>query len=121
MTERPTTQPASGRARKPPRFAERSLLRNPLSVLAATLASFLVVLVLLTARVVTGNDPALRAGGTGTVLVAHRGHTLVRTTASGRVIGGVGANAGAQHGGAAPATLVTRTSGLLPGAGERDE
>ncbi len=52
-------------------------------------------------------------------LVTHRGQTVLRTTASGRITSEQVA-AGSEPAGAQPATVVTRTSGV-PGAGERDE
>jgi hypothetical protein len=107
-------------ARSSRRTAERSLLRNPLSVVAAAMASFLVVLVLMTARVVSGHDPALLASGPNTALVSRVGNTVLRTTASGRVIGPATAGAGTETSGAQPATLITRTSGGA-GAGAQDE
>ncbi len=102
------------RARTPP-----SRWRGLLAVLAGTLASFLVVLVLLTVRVVSGVDPALRVAPTA-ALVTHRGQTVLRTTASGRIIGSEQVAGGSEPAGSQPATVVTRTSGV-PGAGERDE
>ncbi len=102
-----------------------SLLRDPLPVIAATAASFLVVLALLTARVVRGSDPALRASASSAVLASHRGHAVLRTTASGRVIGAAAQGTGAEGGAHAPAahaqsTIVTRTSGGFTGGGEQD-
>ena len=88
--------------------------RSPFAVLSAALASFLVVLALLTARVVTGTDPSLRATAQ-TQLVARHGHTVIRTTASGKkIVETVSGSGGASS--KAPAGLVTRTSGT----GERD-
>ncbi len=98
-----------------------SLLRNPLSVFSAAAASFLVILALLTARVVQGSDRALRANASSPVLVSQRGHTVLRTTASGRVLGGATQGPGVGSGGAQPATFVTRTSGGVAGEGGRDE
>lgn len=111
MTER---QPDRG-------VAKSSLLRNPLSVIAAATASFLAVLALLTARVVSGTDSSLHASAATSVVVSHRGHTVVRTTASGRVIGVAKQGAGVEGGGVQPATVVTRASGGFAGGGERDE
>ncbi len=108
--------------RRPDRYvAKSSLLRNPLSVIAPAAASFLAVLALLTARVVSGTDPSLHASAASSVVVSHRGHTVVRTTASGRVIGVAKQGAGVEGGGVQPATVVTRTSGGFAGGGERDE
>ena len=67
------------------------------------------MLALLTARVVTGTDPSLRASAQ-TQLVARHGHTVIRTTASGRRIVETAPGAG-ESSRAAPAGLVTRTSG----------
>lgn len=103
------------------RAAARGLLRTPLSVIVAAAASFLVVLALLTARVVSGGDPALRTSASSSVLVSHRGRTVLRTTASGRVLGVAGQGAGVESGGAQPATVVTRASGGFAPGGERDE
>ncbi len=106
--------------------ASRGRLRSLLAVGAATLASFLVVLTLLTARVITGTDPALHASASRTVLVTHGGHAVLRTTASGRVLGSAAETSGASGAGGAPsgahhAAIVTRTSGGLAGTGARDE
>ena len=88
--------------------------RSPFAVLSAALASFLVVLALLTARVVTGTDPSLRATAQ-TQLVTRHGHTVIRTTASGKkIVETVSGNGGAST--KAPTGLATRTSGT----GERD-
>jgi len=96
-------------------------LRNPLSVIVATAASFLVILALLTARVVQGIDPALRANASSAVVVSQHGHTVLRTTASGRVLAAGTQAPGAEGGQAQPATFVTRTSGVFGGEGARDE
>jgi hypothetical protein len=100
------------------------MLRSPLSVLGATLASFLVVLALLTAKVTSGQEQALPAGGGGTALVVKNGQKVLRTTASGRVIepasGAAGVQAGNAQGGARQAALVTHTSGALGGGGQDD-
>lgn len=96
MTERPT-----------PRYSTR-LARSPVAAVSAALASFLVVLTLLTARVVTGTDPGLR-GTAQAQVVSKGGHVIVRTTASGRVIReAVGSPSPA---GAEAASVVTRSSG----------
>jgi len=103
------------------RIAQQGVLRSPLTVLTAALASFLVVFVLLTARVVSGHDPALRASASRSALVSRGGHTILRTTASGRVLGPASsATGGAQAAGTQPVTVVTRTSGGLADGGERD-
>jgi len=101
--------------------AVHRLLRSPLSVIAAASASFLVVLALLTARVVSGGDPALRVSASSAVFVSHRGKTVLRTTASGRAIGIAKQGAGLESGGTQPATVVTRASGSFAAGGERDE
>ncbi len=111
MTERGRDRRAGGGS---------SLLRRPLPVIASALASFLVVLTLLTARVVTGSDPALHPGTSSAVVVSRHGHTVLRTTASGKVISVGTQGAGAQGVGAQPAPVVTRTSGGFAGAGEQD-
>ena len=111
MTER-RVQPTSRTA---------TLLRNPLSVLSAAAASFLVVLALLTGRVMTGQDPALlSASASSPALISKGGHTVLRTTASGKVIGGATPAVGTEASGAQPASFVTRTSGGAAGGG-RDE
>lgn len=120
MTDRlPTTATTAPRDSRS--SAKSSLLRNPLLVIAAAAASFLVVLALLTARVVSGTDPSLHASAASSVLVSHRGHVVLRTTASGRVLGVARQGAGVEGGGGQPATIVTRTSGGFAGGGERDE
>jgi hypothetical protein len=100
------------------------LLRSPLSVIGATLASFLVVLALLTAKVTSGHEQALPAGGAGSALVVKNGHKVLRTTASGRVLEPAASVAGAQavnsQAGAQPAALVTHTSGAVGGGGQDD-
>jgi len=102
------------------RIAQQGVLRSPLTVLTAALASFLVVFVLLTARVVSGHDPALRASASRSALVSRGGHTILRTTASGRVLGPASSATGALAAGTQPVTVVTRTSGGLADGGERD-
>jgi hypothetical protein len=107
--------------RQPSRSAAISgVLRNPLSVIAAAAASFLVTLVVLTARVVSGVDPALRTSGSSAVISSHHAHAVLRTTTSGRVVAGVSQGSGAENAGAQPARVVTRTSGGFAGGGERD-
>jgi hypothetical protein len=95
------------------RMSDRSLLRNPLPPIAAAITVFLVVLVLLTARLATGHDPGLRPTASAPVNVVSgvHGRTVLRTTASGRQILTTEA-AGAQPAGSsqAQAPLVTRTS-----------
>lgn len=88
--------------------APRRRAGSPLAVVSAALASFLVVLALLTARVVSGTDPSLRPAAQ-TQLVAHNGKTVIRTTASGRrIVESVPAGGKAAT---TPAGLVSRTSG----------
>jgi hypothetical protein len=104
--------------------AAHRMLRNPLTVIGATLASFLVVLGLLTARATSGREQALPLGGGGSALVVKNGHKVLRTTASGRTLGPATSVAGAQPGsaqaGAQPAALVTHTSGAVDGGGQDD-
>ncbi len=89
--------------------ASRPRRRSPLAVLNAALASFLVVLALLTARVVTGTDPSLLASAQ-TQIVARHGHTVVRTTASGRrIVEAAPGAAGSRS--ASTAALITHASG----------
>ncbi len=130
MTELRSTDPAvastlapargAGAGRRSPGRAPRSRSRGPLAVIAAALASFLVVLVLLTARVVSGHDPSLRASASTAAIVTRGGHTVLRTTASGRTVP-VAAGAGVEAGAAQSVPLVTRSSGAVAGAGEGDE
>ena len=89
-----------------PRPARRAR-RSPMPVISAALASFLVVLTLLTARVVTGVDRSIAPGPQAQV-VSRNGHTIVRTTASGRRIVESAAPGSATE---APLQLTTRSSG----------
>lgn len=96
--------------------------RSPLAVACAALASFLAVLVLLSARLSAGHDPALGAATASIGHVSHSGHAVVRTTASGRVIAGSsspGAGAGTSSGSQAEA-IITRTSGGQVDGGRDD-
>jgi hypothetical protein len=104
------------------RLAGRASARNLFGVAAASLASFLVVLTLLSARLVSGRDPALNASASRPALLSTGIRQVVRTTASGRVIGGAAAasGAGAASRGSRPVTALTRTSGGIAGGGERD-
>jgi|GEM_PF-6779596 len=97
-----------------------AFLRNPFAVISTALASFLVVMVLLTARVVTGADPALHANTPSAVVVSHNGRKVLRTTASGRVTV-VSTGPGKEIGGS-PAShgIVTRSSGGYGAGGESD-
>lgn len=99
MTERRST-PLSTASR---------LARSPLTAVSAALAIFLVTFTLLTARVVTGTDPGLR-GAVSAQVVSKHGRTILRTTASGRVIRET-APQGSNASHAQAAGLVTRTSG----------
>jgi len=100
------------------------MLRSPLSVIGATLASFLVVLALLTAKMTSGHEQALPVGSARSALVVKNGHKALRTTASGRVLEPASSVAVAQPGsaqsGAQPAALVTHTSGAVGGGGQDD-
>jgi len=100
-----------------------TFLRNPFAAISTALASFLIVMVLLTARVVSGTDPALRASQSSAVVVSHSGRKVLRTTASGRVIGTSGGQSGessSEVGGArANHAIVTRSSGYAQ-EGESD-
>lgn len=97
-----------------------NVLRNPFAVATAALASFLVVLVLMTARLMSGHDPALHASTPAAALVARGGTATLRTTPSGRVIGPAAGETAAQTGNTQLAALVTRASGGA-GAGARDD
>lgn len=76
-------------------------------MLSAALALFLVVFALMSARVVIGTDPGLPTGTQARVLTTKSGKTILRTTASGRVVREAAPATGAQTG----APLVTRASG----------
>lgn len=118
MTELATKRAGAART-----GAAHKMLRSPLTVIGATLASFLVVLALLTAKVTGGNEHALPVGGAGSALVVKNGHKVLRTTASGRVIepaSGVAVTSGSAQSGAQPAALVTHTSGAVGGGGQDD-
>jgi hypothetical protein len=115
--------PVMADPRSSSRPAGRASARNLLGVAAASLASFLVVLTLLSARLVSGRDPALNASASRSVLLSPGGRQVVRTTASGRVVAGAAAarsGAGAASRGSQPITALTRTSGGAAGGGERD-
>ena len=102
----PGTQP---RARS--RFRERSLLLNPASVIGAALATFLVVLVALTARLATGRDPALAPAVAMRQPSGHgAGAALATRSSGGQALGHSPHSAqGATPTGSAP--LVTSASG----------
>lgn len=84
------------------------LARSRVTAVSAALAMFLVTFTLLTARVVTGTDPGLR-GAVSAQVVSKHGRTIIRTTASGRVIREPAPGPNASH--AETASLVTRASG----------
>jgi hypothetical protein len=84
------------------------LARSPLTAVSAALALFFVTFTLLTARVVTGTDPGLRAAASAQVVSGH-GRTILRTTASGRVIRETAPGSNAP--GAVTASLLTHASG----------
>jgi len=99
------------------------VLSSPFTVMVSAIASFLVVLVLLTARVSTGHDPALSASASSSLVIPRGGSSSIRTTASGRTIT-VRASGEAAPAVQAPTRtggLVTRTSGASRPGGERDE
>lgn len=108
MTE--TLPKAAGTAAAARPTASRA--RGPWRVISAAVAMFLVVFALMTARVVTGTDPGLQTSAQTQVL-AKSGKTVLRTTASGRVVREAAPQAGAKAG----APLLTHASGA---AGERD-
>jgi hypothetical protein len=104
MTDRtPTTTGRSSR-----------ILRSPMTVLTTTLAGFMAIFVMMTARVYNGTDPGLQPTA---AVVAKNGKTVLKTTASGRVIASTGATPGAAS--KKPARLVTHASGSIGGG--RDE
>jgi hypothetical protein len=118
MTELATKRAAPART-----GAAHKMLRSPLTVVGATLASFLVVLALLTAKVTNGHEQSLPVGSAGSALVAKNGHKVLRTTASGRVLepaSSVAVTPGSAQSGAQPAALVTHTSGAVGGGGQDD-
>jgi hypothetical protein len=79
----------------------------------------LIVLALLTARVTSGRDPALLAGGATVVQTSRGGHAVLRTTPSGRVLAGPPAGGGNEPR-SAHSPLVSHSSGALSG-GEHDD
>jgi len=84
-------------------------------VLATALACFLAVLVMLSARVYTGTGQGLPSAA----VVSAGGRTILRTTASGRVISETqapgGAGASSAPGVASATPPATRSSGAAPG------
>lgn len=98
-----------------------TFLCNPFAVISTALTSFLIVMVLLTARVVSGSDPALHASTPNAVVVSHNGRKVLRTTASGRVIAVSTAGPGKEIGGSPNGHgIVTRSSGGYAAGGESD-
>jgi hypothetical protein len=112
MTDQPGPVTAAAIAPAKP-WTAAAVLRSPLSVVAAALAGFLVVLALLGVRVSGGRDPALAKNTAGRAqLFSSAGKARVRTTVSGRPLvvapGGAGGEAlGAQG------SVLTGSSGAL--------
>jgi hypothetical protein len=77
----------------------------------------LVVFVLLAARAANNGNQALTTASTGQVVVKRVGHTILRTTASGRVISARGTTASEGRATAA-AAIMTRASGAGGGSDE---
>ena len=86
------------------------ILRSPLTVLSTTLAGFLAIFVMMTARVYNGTDPGLQPTA---AVISKSGKTVLKTTASGKVIASSSATPGAAS--KKPAPLVTHTSGSVGG------
>ena len=106
--------PPGAPRRRRSRFRERSLLLNPASVVGAALATFLVVLVALTARLATGRDPAATTAMAIRQPSGHGAGTALTTRSSGGQALGPSPQsaqgvAAATQGGSAP--LVTSASG----------
>jgi hypothetical protein len=96
-------------------------VRSALGVISAALATFLVVLAVLTARISTGHDPAL-AGSSAALAQALRGaRATVRTSASGRVLGGQSGLPAGETAQAPASPLVTRSSGAPGTSGGADD
>jgi hypothetical protein len=112
---RPGATGAGRRAR--PRLLERNPLLNPLAVAGGSGIAFLLVLTLLTARVVSGNDPLLRPVASAVAHAPGGAAAAVRTTASGRTERVPAASAGAA-GAFPPTQITTRASG---GEGEQQD
>jgi len=106
-----------------PTLRRGGALGSPLTVMLPAIASFLVVLVLLTARVSTGHDPALSASASSSLVVPRGASSSIRTTASGRAITVPASGEAASPVQPQPQTggLVTRTSGASAPGRERDE
>jgi hypothetical protein len=126
MTETPSPPPSGTRRRSGAtgsgrgarsRLLERNPLLNPLAVAGGSGAAFLIVLTLLTARVVSGNDPILRPAASTVTLAPGGAAAVVRTTASGRTEHVPTASAG-RAGAIQPTPITTRASG---GQGERQD
>jgi len=100
MTDRPSRTP--GRSSR--------ILRSPMTVLTTTLAGFMAIFVMMTARVYNGTDPGLQPTA---AVISHSGKTVLKTTASGKVIASASATPGAASKKRAP--LVTHTSGSIGG------
>jgi hypothetical protein len=105
------------------RFASRvgEVVSNPLGVVAASLASFLVVLALLTARVSNGHDPALARGAAGGARVSRDGRIAVRTNASGRPLARPAGAGGAESSPSLPGAVLSRPSGAPGATGAGDD
>jgi hypothetical protein len=104
-------RPARGaNARRGSRFRDRSLLLNPASVIAASVAAFLCTLVVLTARVATGRDPAVGTAISAGQSAGNRSRASLTTRASGAAVG-PSSPSGAQAQSTPNAPLVTSTSG----------
>ncbi len=100
MTDRPTKP--SGRSSR--------ILRSPMTVLTTTLAGFLAIFVMMTARVYNGTDPGLQPTA---AVISKSGKTVLKTTASGRVIAST--STAPATAGKAPAPVVTHASGSIGG------
>ena len=115
----------SGVSRRPrSRFCERSLLLNPASVIGASLATFLVVLVALTARLATGRDPAATPAVAIRQAPGNGAGTALTTRSSGGQALGPGpqsAQGAARATQAASTPLVTSASGAVGLSGEGDD
>lgn len=80
-----------------------------MKVIAAALAIFLAVMALLTARVLTGTDPALVGQAARTSVSAHGAGPALRTTSSGAVL--PASNATPPAGRPSQEAIITRASG----------
>ena len=104
MTDRPAL----------PQAVSKRPATHLVAVLTTALASFLAVLAMLSARVYNGTGAGLAPTA---AVISGNGHTVLRTTASGRVIETT--TAAPSTAGAAPAPLSTHSSGSTGGL--RDE